>query len=111
MLSHDVEFYAIDDGVIVDRSGMCRTSTKCLKVGLSRSGEILVCDRRERQQLNLVDLDHDRTAPVGAADLDLRPRPEPIGDSDGSVRYSIAKVRTELHAAIVAGHRRCAGDM
>jgi hypothetical protein len=66
-----MELHAIDDGVIVDRAGVCSASTKGLNVGLSRLSEILVGDRRERQQLDLVDLDDDGAAPVDPSDLDL----------------------------------------
>lgn len=97
-----MELHAVEEGVIVDRAGVCRASTKGLKIGLSRPSEILVCDRRERQQLDLVDLNHDGTAPVDAPDLDLWSRPETVGDGNGSVRYSIADVSAELHAARVS---------
>ena len=91
----------------MDRAGMCGASTKGLKVGLSRPSEIFVCDRRERQQLDLVDLDHHGPAWVDASDLDLWSRPKPVGDGDGSIRYSIAEINAELHGAIVmAGRRR-----
>jgi hypothetical protein len=97
-----MELHAVQDGVIVGGPGVCSASAKGLNVGLSRPREILVCDRRERQQIDLVDLDHHGTAPVDTSDLDLWSRPQAIGDGDGSVRYSIAKVRAELHAAIVS---------
>ena len=102
LLPHDMELHAIDEGVIVDRSSVCSTSTKSLKVGLSRQREILVCDRRERQQLDVVDLNHHGTAPVHASDLDLWSRPEPVGDCDAPVSYSISEISAELHAAIVS---------
>ena len=86
----------------MDRAGVCSASTKGLDVGLSRPSKVLVGDRRERQQLDLVDLDHHGTARVDASDLDLWSRPEAVGEGDGSVGYSIAKIRAELHAAILA---------
>src|SRR5438132_1645799 len=89
---HHMELDAVDEGVIVDRAGVCRASTKGLKIGLSRPSEILVGDRRERQQLDLFDLDHHRTAAVDASDLDLWSRPDAVGDGDGPLRYSIANV-------------------
>src|SRR5437868_10813026 len=55
LLPHHMEVDAVDEGVIVDRAGMRSAPTKGLKIGLSRTSEILVCDRRERQQLDLVD--------------------------------------------------------
>jgi hypothetical protein len=97
-----MELHAVQDGVIVDRAGVCSASTKGLNVGLSSPTKILVVDRRERQQLDLVDLDHHGTASVDTSDLDLWSRPEPVADGDGSVRYSIAKITAELHAAILS---------
>jgi hypothetical protein len=41
-LAHDMELHAVDDGVIVDRAGVCSASTKGLNVGLSRLSKILV---------------------------------------------------------------------
>lgn len=101
-MPHHMELHAVEEGVIVDRAGVCSASMKGLKIGLSRPSEILGCDRRERQQLDLVDLDRYGTAPVDASDLDLWSRPEAVGDGDGSVRYSIADISAELHAAIVS---------
>jgi len=97
-----MELHPVHDRVIVDRPGVCSASTKSLDVGLPGPSKILIRDRRERQQLDLVDLDHDGAASVDASDLDLRSRPEAVRDGDGSVRDSIAKVRAELHAAIVS---------
>jgi hypothetical protein len=97
-----MELHAVDDGVIVDRAGVCSASTKGLNVGLSRLSEFLAGDRRERQQLDLVDFDDHGTAPVDPSDLDLWSRPEAIRDGDGSIGYSIAKIRAELHAAILS---------
>ena len=77
-------------------------SAKGLNVGLSRPSKILVCDRRERHQIDLVDFDQHGTAPVDTSDLDLWSRPQAVGDGDGSARYSIAKGRAELHAAILS---------
>ncbi len=102
VLPHDMEFHAVEEGVIVDWASVCSASTKRLKVGFSRPNEILVCDRRKWQQLDLVDLDRHGTTPVDAADLHLRSRPEPVRDRDGSVCHSLPEIRAELHAAIVA---------
>ena len=101
-----MELHAVDERVIVDRARVCSASTKGLNVGLARPSKIVVGDRRERQQLDLVDLDHHGTAPVDASDLDLWSRPEAVGEGDGSVRYSIAKIRAELQAAIVSRNAR-----
>lgn len=97
-----MELHAVEEGVIVDRAGVCSASTKGLKIGLSRPSEIVVRDRRERQQLDLVDLNHHGTAPVDASDLDLWSRPEAVGDGDGSVLYPIADISAEIHVAIMS---------
>jgi hypothetical protein len=97
-----MELHTVQEGLIVDRPGVCSASTKGLNVGLSRPSKIIVRDGRERQQLDLVDLDHYGTAPVDTSDLDLWPRPEAVGNGDGSVRDSIAKIRAELHTAILS---------
>jgi hypothetical protein len=99
-----MELHAVEQGVIVDRAGVCSASTQGLEIGLSRPSEIVVSDRRERQQLDVIDFDHHGTAPVDASDLDLWSRPEAVGDGDGSVRYSIADLSAELHTAIVSPH-------
>src|ERR1700693_5809668 len=48
-----MEFHAVEEGVIVDRAGLGGGARKGLEVWFSRPSEILVCDRRERQQLDL----------------------------------------------------------
>ena len=102
LLPHDMKLHPVQDGVIVDGPGVCGASAKGLNVGLSGPSKILVRDRRERQQVDLVDLDQHGTAPVDTSDLDLWSRPEAVRDRDGSVRYSTAKVRAEPHAAILS---------
>ena len=39
-LSDDVELHAVDQGVVVDRSGVGRSSTECLDVRLSRQRQV-----------------------------------------------------------------------
>ena len=101
-VADDVKLDAEDKSVILDRPSVCGASTKRLNTRLSSPHKIIVGDRCEREQLDLVDLDHHRTASVDTSDLDLWSRPEAVGDGDGSVGDSIAKVRAELHAAIVS---------
>ena len=52
-----MELHAEHERVAIDRPGMCRASTKALEIGLSGLHEVVVGDRRERQQLDVVDLD------------------------------------------------------
>jgi len=93
-----MELDPVDEGVALDRTGVGRATTKGFEVGLPGASEIVVGDRGEWQQLDVVDLDQHRPAPVDAADFHLWPRPEPVRDRDGSVRYSITKIGAELHA-------------
>ena len=109
-LARDMELDAVEQGVMPDRARVCRASTKGLDVELSGPGKVLVRDRREREQFDVVDLDGHGSAPVHAADLDLRSRPEAIRDGDGSVGDAIAELRTELHRAILSpATRRATG--
>ena len=111
-LARDMELDAVEQGVMADRTRVCSAATKGLDVFLSGPSKVLVGDRREREQLDVVDLDRHGSAPVDAADLDLRPRPQAVRDRDGSVRHPIAKVRTELHRAILSpASRRATGDV
>ena len=70
---HDVELDAEQNRVIVDRSGMRSATAKALTVGFSGQHEVLVADRGERQELDVVALDDHRTAAIDATDFDLRP--------------------------------------
>jgi len=97
-----MELDAVEEGVVVDRAGVGGASTKAVAVRFSGASEILVRDRRERQQVDIVDPNGYGTAPIDAPDLDLWLRPQPVGDGDSSVRNSIAEIRAELHALIVA---------
>ena len=101
-----MELHAVQDGVIADGPCVCGASAKGFNVGLSRPSEVLVGDRRKRQQVDLVYLDQDGAAPVDTSDLDLGSRPEAVGDRDGSVGYSTAEVRAELHAAVLLARVR-----
>jgi hypothetical protein len=39
-----MELHPVEEGVIVDRAGVCSASTKGLTIGLSRPSEIVVGD-------------------------------------------------------------------
>ena len=97
-----MELDPIQQSVLVDWTRVCGAATKGFDVDLAGLSEVLVGDRREREQLDLVDLDRHGFAPVDAADLDLRPRPQPVRNRDGSVCHPIAKVKAELHRAILS---------
>src|SRR4051794_34930283 len=96
-----MELHAVEERVVVYRSGVGGSSTEGLDVGFSCPSEIFVGDRGEGHRLHVVDLDYRGAAPVDASDLDLWSRPEAVGDGDGPIGYSIAELRAELHRAIV----------
>jgi hypothetical protein len=77
-----VELHAVEHSAIVDRAGVGSASTKGLEVGLSRPCEILLGDRRERQQLDFVDLDHHRLCRWRDA--------EAVGDATGTVFCAVS---------------------
>jgi hypothetical protein len=97
-----MELDAVEEGVFVNRAGVGGAPTKGLAVRLAGASEILVRDRREWQQVDIVDPNRHGTAPIDAPDLDLWLRPQPVGDRDSSVRNAIAEIRAELHVLIVA---------
>ena len=64
---------------------------------VTRSPDIRLGDRRERDELDRVDLDHTGTDPVAAALLDLRPLPQPDRQRDIARQDVIAQLAAELH--------------
>jgi hypothetical protein len=68
-----------------------------LAVGLAGSPEIRLGDRRERDELDGVDLDQTRADPVAAALLNLRPLPQPDRHGDIAGQDVIAQLAAELH--------------
>ena len=97
-----MELDPMQQGVMVDWTRVCGAAAKGFDVGLAGLSKVLVGDRRKREQLDLVNLNLHGSAPVDAADLDLRPRPQAVRDRDGSVCHPIAKVKAELHRAILS---------
>jgi hypothetical protein len=66
-------------------------------VGLAGSPNVCVGDRRKREKLDGVDLDHSGTDPVAATLLDLWPLPQPDRQRDIAGQDVIAQLATELH--------------
>ena len=92
-----MELDPVDEGVLVDRPRMRGTLPQGLAVGLAGSPDIRLGDRRERDELDRVDLDHTGTDPVAAALLDLRPLPQPDRQRDIARQDVIAQLAAELH--------------
>ena len=99
---HDVELHPEQQGVVIDRPGVGRTSAQALPVRLAGSGEVIVGDRGERDELEVVDLDRRRATAIDASDLDLRARPEAVRDGDLPARDLVTKLCAELHPASLA---------
>jgi hypothetical protein len=76
-LLHKVELDPEDECVVVDRAGVRGSATKRLTVGLPRQANIGIRDRRERHELDGVDLDRRGPDGVSAPDADLRSAPQP----------------------------------
>ena len=88
---------AIDERVLLDRSGVRGAPAQRLPVGLTGSSDVLPRDRREGNTLNRVDLDLTRADPVATALPDQRPPPQPNRERDVSGQNVAAQLATELH--------------
>src|SRR4051812_11028313 len=101
-----MELDPVHQGVLVDRSRVRGAVAQGLAVGLTASPDVRLRDRRERDKLDGVDLDHAEANPVAAALLDLRPLPEPDRQGDVAGQDVIAQLAAELHARTLAGDVR-----
>src|SRR3954468_3304882 len=75
--AHRMKLDPIDESVLVDRPRVRGAVAQGPAVGLAGSPHIRLGDRRERDELDGVDLDQTRANPVAAALLDLWPLPQP----------------------------------
>jgi S-adenosylmethionine:diacylglycerol 3-amino-3-carboxypropyl transferase len=91
--SHDVEVNPIDESVLVDRPGVSGAPAQRVAVGLAGSSDVLPDDRRERDELDGVDLNLTRADPVAAALPDLRPLPQSDRERDVLARTSLRRTR------------------
>ena len=92
-----MELDAVDQRVVGDGSRVRGAAPERLAVLLARPAHVGRGDAGERNQLHLVDLEGRRADRVPAADLDLRPAPEPVRDRDAAGRHAVAKLGAELH--------------
>jgi hypothetical protein len=88
---------AVDERVLLDRSGVRGAPAQRLPVGLTGSSDVLPRDRRERNELNGVDLDLTKADPVPTALPDPWPLPQPNRERDVSGQNVAAQLRAELH--------------
>jgi hypothetical protein len=92
-----MELDPVDERVLVHRPSMRGALAQALAVGLTGSPDIRLGDRRERDELDGVDLDQAGADPVAAALLDLWPLPQPDRDGDVAGQDVVAQLAAELH--------------
>src|SRR6185436_16088728 len=95
--AHRVELDPVHERVLVDRPGVRGAVTQGLAVGLTGAPDVLLGDRRERDELDRVDLDHAEPDAVAPALLDLRPLPQPDRQRDVAAQDIVAQLAAELH--------------
>jgi len=87
----------VDERVLLDRARVRGAVAQGLAVGLAGSPDVRLGDRRERDELDGVDLDQAGADPVAAALLDLGPPPQPDRQRDIAGQDVIAQLTAELH--------------
>ncbi len=92
-----MELDAIDERVLVDRPRVRRAPAKRLAVGLAGSPDVGGGDRRERDELDGIDLDLTGPHPVAPSLLDLWALPQSDGERDVSRKDVVAQLAAELH--------------
>jgi hypothetical protein len=95
--AHRVKLNSIDERVLADRAGVRGAPAQRLAVGLAGSSDVLRGDRRERNDLDLVNLDLTGADPVATAMLDLRARPQSDRERNVSGQDVVAQLAAELH--------------
>jgi hypothetical protein len=100
-VSEDVELDAVDEGVIVDGSGVRGSSSKRLAVELAGQPHIVDSDGREGQHLDSVDVDLADPDGVATPGANLGATPQSDGDGDVTGQYAVAKLRAELDGTSV----------
>jgi hypothetical protein len=95
--AHRVKLNSVDERVLVDRAGVRGALAQRLAVGLAGSSDVLRGDRRERNDLDVVNLDLTGADPVATAMLDLRARPQSDRERNVSGQDVVAQLAAELH--------------
>src|SRR3954452_1315816 len=101
-----MELDPVDEGVLVDRPRVRGAGAQGLAIGLAGLPDIRLGDRRERDELDRVDLDQTGPDRVAAALLDLRPLPQPDRQRDLAGQDVVAQLAAELHAPDARRSRR-----
>ena len=96
--AHRMELDPVHERVLVDRPRVRGAVAQGLAVGLAGAPDVLLGDRRERNELDGVDLDLTEPDPVAAALLDLWPLPQPDRQRDVAAQDVVAQLAAELHA-------------
>src|ERR1700684_3440819 len=92
-----VKLDSVDERVLVDRPRVRGARAQRLAVGLAGSPDVLPGDRRERDQLDFVDLDLTGADPVATALFDPWPLPQADRERDVSGQDVVAQLAAELH--------------
>jgi hypothetical protein len=95
--AHRVQLDPVDEGVLVDRPCVRGAVAQGLAVGLAGAPDVRLGDRRERDELDGVDLDQTGADSVAAALLDLWPPPQPDRQRYIAGQHVIAQLAAELH--------------
>ncbi len=93
-----MELNAIDKRVLVDRARVRGALSQRVAVGFAGSADVMRGDRRERDQLDGVDLDLTETDSVAAALLDPWPLPQANRKRDVSGQDVGSQLAAELHS-------------
>lgn len=88
---------AVDERVLLDRSGVRGPPAQRLAVGLAGSADVFPTDRRKRDQRDGVDLDLTKTDPVATALPDPWLLPQSDRECDVSGQNVAAQLAAELH--------------
>src|SRR3954447_10667043 len=106
--AHRMELDPVDERLLVDRPRVRGAVAEGLAVGLAGLPDVRLGDRRERHELDGVDLDQPGAAPVAAALLDLWALPQPDRQRDVAGQNGITQLAAELHARDATGSARTA---
>src|SRR4051812_21873384 len=91
-----MKLQSVDEGVLVDRPRVRGALAQSLAVGLARSPDGSLRDRRERDGFDGVDLDQTEADPVPAALRDLWPLPQADRQRDIAGRDVVTQPAAEL---------------
>src|SRR5215469_1129722 len=103
---HDMKLNPVHERVVVHGSRVRGAAAQRLEVRLTRPVHVGTSHRRERDQLDGVNLDKRRAYRVTPADAHLRPAPQSERQRDVAGRDVLAQLPAELHEYTVMATRR-----